>query len=102
MPCVCKVGCHTLLEASSRYWRQLPPDRADRFRFLHTATDEVYGLLGHDGRFTETTADAAPYSASTAVADHLVYLLDRTPNFSTSHLRLQDQLGEKLNLVLGM
>ena len=68
------VGTFTLLEASLRYWRQLPPERADRFRFLHVSTDEVYGSLGRDGCFTETTAYApnSPYSASKAGADHLV------------------------------
>jgi dTDP-glucose 4,6-dehydratase len=68
------VGTFTLLEAALRYWRQLSPERAQRFRFLQVSTDEVYGSLGADGRFTETTAYApnSPYSASKAAADHLV------------------------------
>ena len=74
------VGTFTLLEASLRYWRQLPPQRADRFRFLHVSTDEVYGSLGPDGRFTETTAYApnSPYAASKAGADHLVRAYHQT------------------------
>jgi dTDP-glucose 4,6-dehydratase len=38
------------------------------------STDEVYGSLGEDGAFTETTpyAPNSPYSASKAASDHLV------------------------------
>ena len=44
------------------------------FRFLHISTDEVFGSLGDEGLFTETTAYApnSPYSASKASSDHLV------------------------------
>ena len=44
------------------------------FRFHHISTDEVYGSLGTEGLFTETTAYApnSPYSASKASSDHLV------------------------------
>ena len=44
------------------------------FRFLHISTDEVYGTLGPNGLFSETTAYApnSPYSASKASSDHLV------------------------------
>lgn len=43
-------------------------------RFLHVSTDEVYGTLGEDGFFTETTSYApnSPYSATKAGSDHLV------------------------------
>ncbi|HEV7372221.1 dTDP-glucose 4,6-dehydratase [Arenibaculum sp.] len=67
------VGTYTLLEAARHYWTSL--DRADRdsFRFLHVSTDEVYGSLGAEGRFSEDTpyAPSSPYSASKASADHL-------------------------------
>lgn len=41
-------------------------------RFVQISTDEVYGSLGPDGKFTETTplAPNSPYSASKASADH--------------------------------
>ena len=44
------------------------------FRFLHVSTDEVYGTLGPEGAFSETTpyAPNSPYAASKAGADHLV------------------------------
>ena len=43
-------------------------------RFHHISTDEVYGSLGDEGKFTETTpyAPNSPYSASKASSDMLV------------------------------
>ncbi len=74
------VGTFTLLEAAQRYVAGLESERARRFRFLHVSTDEVFGSLGHDGRFTETTPydPSSPYSASKAAADHLVRAWGRT------------------------
>ena len=68
------TGTFTLLSEATRYWKSLPKDRADAFRFLHVSTDEVYGALGADGRFTEATPyrPSSPYSASKAGSDHLV------------------------------
>jgi len=68
------LGTFHLLEASRHYWRALPKERADAFRFLHVSTDEVYGSLGETGKFTETTRyqPNSPYSASKAGSDHLV------------------------------
>jgi len=68
------VGTFTLLQEALRYWRALSPDKRRKFRFLHVSTDEVFGSLGDDGFFTETTAYApnSPYSASKASSDHLV------------------------------
>ena len=58
----------------SAYWRALPHADRPQFRFHHVSTDEVFGSLGADGRFTETTSYAprSPYSASKAASDHLV------------------------------
>jgi dTDP-glucose 4,6-dehydratase len=68
------VGTFTLLQEALRYWRTLSPAKRASFRFLHISTDEVFGSLGEDGFFTETTAYApnSPYSASKASSDHLV------------------------------
>lgn len=60
------TGTFTLLEAA-RAWRDgLPGEAADAFRFLHVSTDEVFGSLGAEGLFSETTAydPSSPYSAS--------------------------------------
>lgn len=67
------VGTGNLLQAALQYWRQLDQDRQLRFRFLHVSTDEVYGSLGPEGKFTETTPydPHSPYSASKAASDHL-------------------------------
>lgn len=67
-------GTFNLLECARAYWAGLPPDEAQAFRFLHVSTDEVYGSLGDEGMFTETTpyAPNSPYSASKAASDHLV------------------------------
>jgi dTDP-glucose 4,6-dehydratase len=67
------VGTFTLLEVAAEYWRSLGPEAQARFRFHHVSTDEVFGSLGRDGRFSETTpyAPTSPYSASKAAADHL-------------------------------
>ena len=66
-------GTYTLLEAARGYWNGLSPARREAFRFHHVSTDEVYGSLGPEGLFTETTpyAPNSPYSASKAASDHL-------------------------------
>ena len=74
------VGTFSLLDAALQHWRGLPADRQAAFRFVHVSTDEVYGSLGHEGRFTEETPydPNSPYSASKAAADHLARAWHRT------------------------
>jgi dTDP-glucose 4,6-dehydratase len=74
------VGTLGLLECARDYWRSLEGAPRDAFRFLHVSTDEVYGSLGAEGKFTETTAYApnSPYSASKAASDHLVRAFHHT------------------------
>lgn len=74
------VGTFTLLEVARDYWQRLPATERDRFRFLHVSTDEVYGSLGDEGLFEETTPydPSSPYSASKAASDHLVKAWYRT------------------------
>jgi len=68
------VGTYQLLQASLGYYRELDSSLKQRFRFLHISTDEVFGSLGAEGYFSETTAydPHSPYSASKAASDHLV------------------------------
>lgn len=68
------LGTFALLQESLRYWRSRSPEKRAQFRFLHISTDEVFGSLGDEGFFTETTAYSpnSPYSASKASSDHLV------------------------------
>lgn len=68
------VGTFTLLQEALLYWRRLDAQARAQFRFHHVSTDEVFGSLGAEGFFTETTpyAPNSPYSASKASSDHLV------------------------------
>jgi len=68
------VGTFVLLEAVRSQLGELPAAARSAFRFLHVSTDEVYGSLGPEGLFAETTpyAPNSPYAASKASADHLV------------------------------
>lgn len=94
------VGTYNMLACALEYWRTLQksedssqkssaakqtpdlrspssgnlPPKASDFRFHHISTDEVYGSLGSEGLFTETTPydPRSPYSASKASSDHLV------------------------------
>ncbi len=74
------IGTCTLLEAARGYWSGLDDAGKAAFRFLHVSTDEVYGSLGEDGLFTETTPydPSSPYSASKASSDHLAKAWQRT------------------------
>ncbi|WP_035036837.1 dTDP-glucose 4,6-dehydratase [Caulobacter sp. AP07] len=67
------VGTYVMLDCALDYWRGLDAQAQAAFRFLHVSTDEVYGSLGADGLFEETTpyAPTSPYSSSKAAADHL-------------------------------
>ena len=71
------VGTLNLLEQSRIF---INKTNNDNFRFLHVSTDEVYGSLGDDGKFMETTPydPSSPYSASKAGSDHLVRAWNRT------------------------
>ena len=80
------VGTYTLLDCAREYWIGLPKTEEEKklssdlrplssdFRFHHISTDEVYGSLGAEGLFEETTPydPRSPYSASKASSDHLV------------------------------
>jgi len=74
------IGTFTLLEAARGYWGGLDAAAKDAFRFLHVSTDEVYGSLGAEGLFEETTPydPSSPYSASKASSDHLAKAWHRT------------------------
>ena len=89
------VGTFTLLQEALRYWRALSPDRRSQFRFLHISTDEVFGSLGKDGYFTETTSYSpnSPYSASKASSDHLVRAWRETYDLPTMVTNCSNNYG---------
>ncbi|MCC5956795.1 MAG: dTDP-glucose 4,6-dehydratase [Natronohydrobacter sp.] len=66
------TGTYEMLEAARAYWSA--KGKPESFRFHHISTDEVFGSLGPDGQFLETTPydPRSPYSASKAASDHLV------------------------------
>jgi dTDP-glucose 4,6-dehydratase len=74
------MGTAVLLEAARAHWNGLAADRKAAFRFHHVSTDEVFGALGEDGEFSESTPydPNSPYSSSKAAADHLVRAWGRT------------------------
>ena len=62
------VGVFSILEALRAERSTL----SKNFRFLQVSTDEVFGSLGDDGKFSETSPydPKSPYSAAKAAADH--------------------------------
>ncbi|MDN3670087.1 dTDP-glucose 4,6-dehydratase [Echinicola jeungdonensis] len=74
------LGTVNLLNAAKTYWKEL-----DSHLFYHVSTDEVYGSLGKDGYFMETTAydPKSPYSASKASSDHFVRAYANTFKINT-------------------
>lgn len=60
------MGTHTLLEVAKQVWKE-----GSSNKFVHISTDEVYGTLGEEGYFKESTqiAPNSPYSASKASSD---------------------------------
>lgn len=68
------VGTCVLLEAARAHYERLPRDRRAAFRLHHISTDEVFGSLGPEGAFTESSRyePNSPYSASKAASDHFV------------------------------
>lgn len=70
------VGTVNLLNAAKNHWAE---NKADKL-FYHISTDEVYGSLGEEGLFTETTSydPRSPYSSSKASSDHFVRAYNNT------------------------
>jgi dTDP-glucose 4,6-dehydratase len=89
------VGTLGLLESARDYWRALDQPAQERFRFLHVSTDEVYGTLGAEGKFTESTpyAPNSPYSASKAASDHLVRAFHHTYGLPTLTTNCSNNYG---------
>jgi len=73
------LGTVNLLNAARESWKENYKNK----RFYHVSTDEVYGSLGAEGLFTETTAydPNSPYSASKASSDHFVRAYGETYGF---------------------
>ena len=84
------IGTLNLLNEAKTYW-----DLKDKHTFHHVSTDEVYGSLGIEGLFTETTAydPRSPYSASKASSDHFVNAFFHTYNFPVKMSNCSNNYG---------
>ncbi len=82
------IGTFNLLEISRKLKDRLA-------RFHHISTDEVYGSLGKDGYFVETTPyqPSSPYSASKASSDHLVRAYHTTYNLPVTLSNCSNNYG---------
>ncbi len=90
------IGTLRLAEVVRNHWKSLPQTRADRFRFLHISTDEVYGSLGpEEPPFTEQTpiAPNSPYAASKAAGDLLLRAAHHTYGLPVVFTRCSNNYG---------
>ncbi len=77
-------------------WRLVEACRAARVpRFVHVSTDEVYGSLGSEGKFSESSplAPTSPYAASKAASDLMVLCAVKTHGFSAIVTRCTNNYG---------
>lgn len=93
-------GTFTLIDVAFRHWMDGPNKVKAGYedcRFHHISTDEVYGALGHEGFFTETTpyAPNSPYSASKASSDFIVRAYHHTFGMNVTTSNCSNNYGPK-------
>ena len=91
------VGTFTLLNVALAYWQGLSADDKRGFRYLQVSTDEIYGSLGENEKFTEEspTAPNSPYAASKASGDHLVRAWNHTYGLPTITTNCSNNYGPR-------
>lgn len=94
------LGTFTLLDVARNYWMKAPREYKDGYegcRFHHISTDEVYGTLGDEGFFFETTpyAPNSPYSASKASSDLIVRAYYHTYGMNVTVSNCSNNYGPK-------
>lgn len=84
------LGTHTLLEVAKRVWGEGSPNK-----FVHISTDEVYGTLGEEGYFTETSPikPNSPYSSSKASSDLIAFAYHETFKMNVSVTNCSNNYG---------
>ena len=84
------IGTHTLLEAAKQYWGE-----GSENKFVHVSTDEVFGTLGEEGYFTETSPikPNSPYSASKASSDLIAFAYAETFKMNVSVTNCSNNYG---------
>jgi dTDP-glucose 4,6-dehydratase len=90
-------GTFNLLNGSLAHWKARTDEKRNRFRYLQVSTDEVYGSLGPQGKFSETTpySPNSPYSSSKAAADHLVRAWHHTYGLPTLTTNCSNNYGPR-------
>lgn len=94
------LGTQALLDTAKKYWKINPENKHCRLfkegvKYLQVSTDEVYGTLGKNGMFTETTplAPNSPYSASKTSADLIVRAYHETFGMPINITRCSNNYG---------
>ncbi len=88
-------GTVNLLNVAKEFWTVGDDKYKENCKFLQVSTDEVYGSLGEQGYFMETTplCPHSPYSASKAAADMLVKAYFDTFKFPINITRCSNNYG---------
>ncbi len=94
------LGTFNLIDVAKQYWMVAPGVYKSEYaecRFHHVSTDEVYGTLGKDGLFMETTpyAPNSPYSASKASSDFIVRSYHHTFGMNVVTTNCSNNYGPK-------
>jgi dTDP-glucose 4,6-dehydratase len=89
------LGTQTLLEAAFEFGMRKTPNAPSTIKYVQVSTDEVYGSLGPEGYFHETTplAPSSPYSSSKAGADMLVHAYFHTYGLPSVITRCSNNYG---------
>ena len=84
------LGTHALLEACKQVWGEGSPNK-----FVHVSTDEVFGSLGDEGYFSETSPiqPNSPYSASKASSDLIAFAYAETFKMNVSVTNCSNNYG---------
>lgn len=93
-------GTFNLIDTAFHHWMDGPfqvKKGYEACRFHHISTDEVYGTLGKEGYFSETTpyAPNSPYSASKASSDFIVRAYHHTFGMNTTTSNCSNNYGPK-------
>lgn len=94
------LGTFNLIDVAKNHWMVSPGIYKEAFknaRFHHVSTDEVYGTLGEEGLFMETTpyAPNSPYSASKASSDFIVRSYHHTYGMNVVTTNCSNNYGPK-------
>ena len=94
------IGTFNLIDVAKKHWMVSPGVYKEAYknsRFHHVSTDEVYGTLGKEGLFHETTpyAPNSPYSASKASSDFIVRSYHHTYGMNVVTTNCSNNYGPK-------